>query len=42
LCKDRQPANFFLCGWKGMIDEAKSRILEMGYDKKDIHLEIYG
>ena len=42
LCKDRQPANFFLCGWKGMIDEAKTRILEMGYDKKDIHLEIYG
>ncbi|MFT3908872.1 MAG: FAD-binding oxidoreductase [Ferruginibacter sp.] len=42
LCKDRQPANFFLCGWKGMIDEAKKRIMEMGYDKKDIHLEIYG
>ncbi|MEO6670341.1 MAG: FAD-dependent oxidoreductase [Ferruginibacter sp.] len=42
LCKERQPASFFLCGWKGMIDEARSRILEMGYDKKDIHLEIYG
>jgi ferredoxin-NADP reductase len=42
LCKDRQPANFFLCGWKGMVDEAKARIIEMGYDKKDIHLEIYG
>lgn len=42
LCKEKQPANFFLCGWKGMIDEAKTRILEMGYDKKDIHLEIYG
>jgi hypothetical protein len=25
-----------------MIDEAKQRILNMGYDKKDIHLEIYG
>ena len=42
LCKDKQPANFFLCGWKGMIDEAKKRIMEMGYDRKDIHLEIYG
>ncbi len=42
LCKERQPANFFLCGWKEMIDEAKANILEMGYDKKDIHLEIYG
>ena len=42
LCIDKQPARFFLCGWKGMIDEAKKRILEMGYEKQDIHLEIYG
>lgn len=42
LCENRQPASFFLCGWKGMIDEAKTRILAMGYDKKDIHIEIYG
>jgi CDP-4-dehydro-6-deoxyglucose reductase len=42
LCANRQPAHFYLCGWKGMIDEAKQRILNMGYDKKDIHLEIYG
>jgi len=25
-----------------MIDEAKQRILDMGYDAKDIHVEIYG
>ena len=37
-----QPAIFFLCGWKNMIDEAKKRIQEMGYDKKSIHQEIYG
>ncbi len=42
ICKDKRPVNFFLCGWKGMIDEAKNKILEMGYDKKSIHLEIYG
>jgi len=42
VCADKRPANFFLCGWKGMIDEAKQRILAMGYDKKSIHLEIYG
>ena len=36
------PANFYLCGWKNMVDEAKKRILELGYDKKDIHLELYG
>ncbi len=38
----RKPAKFFLCGWKNMIDEAKQRILAMGYDKKAIHLELYG
>jgi CDP-4-dehydro-6-deoxyglucose reductase len=42
LCKDRQPAQFFLCGWKHMIDEARIRIVEMGYDKKAVHLELYG
>ena len=42
LCAERRPANFFLCGWKGMIDEAKKRITEMGYDRKEIHQEIYG
>lgn len=36
------PANFYLCGWKNMVDEAKKRIVELGYDKKAIHLELYG
>jgi CDP-4-dehydro-6-deoxyglucose reductase len=42
LCEDRQPAHFMLCGWRAMIDEAKERITAMGYDKKAIHLELYG
>jgi len=42
LCAGHQPASFMLCGWKAMIDEAKQRILNMGYDKKQIHLELYG
>jgi glycine betaine catabolism B len=42
LCKEKPAAHFFLCGWKNMIDEAKKRILELGYDKKAIHLELYG
>lgn len=37
-----KPAYFYLCGWRNMIDEAKQRILELGYDKKSIHLELYG
>ncbi|XZF12676.1 ferredoxin--NADP reductase [Chitinophagaceae bacterium MMS25-I14] len=42
LCEDRKPAHFMLCGWRAMIDEAKQKITGMGYDKKDIHLELYG
>lgn len=42
LCSDRQPAAFMLCGWRAMIDEARHRIAEMAYDKKDVHLELYG
>lgn len=42
LQHDHRPAYFFLCGWKSMVDEAKQRILQLGYDKKDIHLELYG
>ena len=42
LCDRSKPAMFYLCGWREMIDEAKQRILDMGFDKKDIHLELYG
>lgn len=44
LCagNNETAANFYLCGWRGMIDEATKRILDMGYDKKAIHVEIYG
>lgn len=41
-CAEKQNAGFFLCGWKNMIDEAKKRIMAMGYDKKAIHQELYG
>lgn len=42
LLADKRDAGFFLCGWRGMIDEAKKRITDMGYDRKAIHQEIYG
>ncbi|WP_160712482.1 ferredoxin--NADP reductase [Chitinophaga solisilvae] len=38
----KRPAYFYLCGWKAMIDEARQRITGMGYDRHDIHLELYG
>lgn len=34
--------HFMLCGWKAMVDEARDRIIQLGYSKKDIHLELYG
>ena len=40
--KQLPPALFYLCGWKDMIDEAKRRILALGYDRKAIHQELYG
>ena len=43
ICKEKHPpAYFYLCGWKAMIDEAKQRILALGYDRKAIHQELYG
>ena len=42
LAIDKRPAKFYLCGWKGMIDDARTRLADMGYDKKVIHFEIYG
>jgi ferredoxin-NADP reductase len=42
LCCNKPEADFMLCGWRAMVDEAKERILQMGYDKRNIHLELYG
>jgi glycine betaine catabolism B len=36
------PSAFYLCGWKSMVDEAKKRIQELGFDRKAIHQELYG
>lgn len=42
LCANKPEANFMLCGWKVMIDDARKRLANMGYDKKQIHFELYG
>lgn len=42
LCEAQPDASFMLCGWKNMVDDAQKTLLEMGYDKKKIHLELYG
>jgi len=44
-CEDMlelKPAKFYLCGWKAMIDDARQKIVALGYDRKAIHLELYG
>lgn len=42
LITHKPDAQFFLCGWKNMIDEARERLQQCGYDKKQIHFELYG
>jgi ferredoxin-NADP reductase len=42
LCRERKPAIFMLCGWREMISEARKRLADMGCEKKDILLELYG
>lgn len=37
-----KPASFYLCGWKAMIDDARQKIAALGYDRKSVHLELYG
>jgi hypothetical protein len=31
-----------LCGWRPMVDEAKERIIKLGYNKTDVEFELYG
>jgi CDP-4-dehydro-6-deoxyglucose reductase len=38
----RNAPQFYLCGWKDMITDARNNIQAMGIDKKDIHFELYG
>jgi ferredoxin-NADP reductase len=40
--QEKTPASFYLCGWKNMIDDARQKLGSLGYEKKDIHFELYG
>ena len=42
LCSAKQPGDFYLCGWKDMVDEARQALLNMGYEKACIRQELYG
>ncbi|MEL6863648.1 MAG: FAD-dependent oxidoreductase [Bacteroidota bacterium] len=39
----RSDVDFYLCGWSNMVDEAVVKLTEeMGYDKSQVHYELYG
>lgn len=38
----RQDVRFYLCGWAVMVDEAKDRLLKLGYPASQIVEELYG
>ena len=39
----RSDVDFYLCGWSNMIDDAVANLLiKLGYDKSQIHYELYG
>lgn len=35
-------AAFYLCGWKNMIDDARANLQALGFDKRQVHYELYG
>lgn len=41
LAADKKPAHFYLCGWRAMINEARQRIAQMGYERQFIHFELF-
>jgi ferredoxin-NADP reductase len=38
---NHRAADFYLCGWRGMIQEAELRLKAMNYLAKNIHHEMY-
>ncbi len=42
LFADKREAHFYLCGWNVMLDEAKKRVKELGYERKQMTYESYG
>lgn len=39
----RADIDFYICGWSNMIDDAVAKlIVDLGYDKSQVHYELYG
>lgn len=41
LFNDGRDAEFFICGWRDMVSQARSNLMEMGYERRAIHFERY-
>lgn len=37
-----KEAHFYICGWKNMVDEARTTLTDLGIPKNQIHFELYG
>lgn len=42
LCTGKPNAHFLLCGWKNMVDEARTTLADLGYGKDQVQFELYG
>lgn len=40
--KLRPDVQFYICGWRNMVDEAVATLKNMGYDSSQIRIELYG
>lgn len=38
----REDVDFYICGWQNMVDEACENLKSFGYDKSQLHVELYG
>jgi ferredoxin-NADP reductase len=39
----RDDVDFYICGWSNMIDDVVAKlVIDLGYDKSQIHYELYG
>lgn len=41
LYSGKEPAVFYICGWKEMIMQTRDNLQAMGYDRKEIKFELY-
>ncbi|MEZ5015218.1 MAG: FAD-binding oxidoreductase [Chitinophagales bacterium] len=42
ICAEgKKDMEFYLCGWRFMINETRAKLAELGYPKERVHLELY-